>query len=209
MNLTEWILSIMEQLGYLGIALLMFLDNIFPPIPSEIIMPSAGYTASQGQLVLIGVIIAGSLGSMLAAAILYWIGFKFNHNSIFRFVDKHGKYLFIKSEDVKKSLSWFEQYGHRIVFFGRMIPAVRSLISIPAGMSHMPFWKFMLYSSMGTIIWTTFLACVGFYLGENQALMHEIFSRVGYVISTIVIVIILYALYRRHRRKKVAMQNKN
>ena len=101
MNLTEWIISIMEQLGYWGIALLMFLDNVFPPIPSEIIMPSAGYSASQGELVLVGVIIAGCIGSLLAAALLYWIGYKFNHDSIFKFVDRYGKYLFIKSEDVK------------------------------------------------------------------------------------------------------------
>ncbi len=191
----------MEQLGYFGIALLMFLDNVFPPIPSEIIMPSAGYSASQGQLLLTGVIIAGCIGSLIAAAILYWVGYKFNHDSIFRFVDRYGKYLFIKPNDVKKSLDWFEHYGHRIVFFGRMIPAVRSLISIPAGMSHMPFGKFMFYSSLGTIIWTTFLACMGFYFGENQVLMHQIFSQVGYIIIAIVVMILGWIVYRRHQRK--------
>ena len=201
MNLTEWIISIMEQLGYLGIALLMFLDNVFPPIPSEIIMPSAGYSASQGQLTLFGVIIAGCFGSLLAAALLYWIGYKFNHDSIFRFVDRYGRYLFIKSSDVKKSLDWFEHYGHRIVFFGRMIPAVRSLISIPAGMSRMPFWKFMFYSGLGTIIWTTFLACVGFYFGENQQIMQQIFSQVSHGIILIILVIIAILLYRRQLRK--------
>ncbi|MHA3891245.1 DedA family protein [Acinetobacter sp. GXMZU3951] len=201
MNLTDWIISIMEQLGYLGIALLMFLDNVFPPVPSEIIMPSAGYSASQGELVLFGVIIAGCIGSLIAAAVLYWVGYKFNHDAIFRFVDRYGKYFFIKSADVKTALDWFEHYGHRIVFFGRMVPAVRSLISIPAGMSHMPFWKFMFYSSLGTIIWTTFLACVGFYFGENQALMHQIFSQVGYVMIGIVILILLWIFYRRHQRK--------
>lgn len=201
MNLTEWIISVMEQLGYFGIALLMFLDNIFPPIPSEIIMPSAGYSASQGQLLLTGVIIAGCIGSLIAAAILYWVGYKFNHDSIFRFVDRYGKYLFIKSNDVKKSLDWFEHYGHRIVFFGRMIPAVRSLISIPAGMSHMPFGKFMFYSSLGTIIWTTFLACVGFYFGENQVLMHQIFTQVGYIIIAVMVLILGWIVYRRHQRK--------
>lgn len=201
MNLTEWVISIMEQLGYLGIAILIFLDNVFPPIPSEIIMPSAGYTASQNQLLLVGVIIAGCIGSLLAAALLYWIGYKFKHETIFNFVDRYGKFLFIKSEDVKKSLSWFEKYGHRIVFFGRMIPAVRSLISIPAGMSRMPFWKFMFYSSLGTIIWTTFLACIGFYFGENQALMQKIFSQVGYFIIGIVLIIVAWIWYRRNQRK--------
>lgn len=201
MNFTEWILSIMEQLGYWGIALLMFLDNVFPPIPSEIIMPSAGYSASQGQLLLSGVIVAGCIGSLLAAALLYWIGYQFKPEHIFKWLDRYGKYLFIKARDVEKSLHWFEQYGHRIVFFGRMIPAVRSLISIPAGMSRMPFWKFMFFSGLGTMIWTTFLAMVGYYFGENQALMHQIFSQVGSVILVIVTVIIAWLLYRRYLRK--------
>ena len=191
----------MEQLGYLGIALLMFLDNVFPPVPSEIIMPSAGFTASKGQLLLSGVIMAGSMGSLLAAAVLYWIGYKIPNDKILSTVDKYGKYLFIKAADVQKALQWFEQYGHRIVFFGRMIPAVRSLISIPAGMSHMPFWKFMSYSAAGTIIWTTFLACVGYYFGNNIELMHQIFSRVGYVIIAIVIVVCGWWLYRKIKNK--------
>ncbi|WP_096733428.1 DedA family protein [Acinetobacter guillouiae] len=191
----------MEQLGYFGIALLMFLDNVFPPIPSEVIMPSAGFAASKGQLLLSGVIIAGSIGSLVAAALLYWVGRKIPNQSLFNWVDRYGKYLFIKSEDVKKALDWFEKYGHRVVFFGRMVPAVRSLISIPAGMSHMPFWKFMLYSSVGTIIWTTFLACVGYYFGNNIELMQQIFSRVGYVIITIVLILVAYFFYKKSKAR--------
>ncbi|MCT9977664.1 DedA family protein [Acinetobacter sp. I-MWF] len=191
----------MEQLGYFGIALLMFLDNVFPPIPSEVIMPSAGFAASKGQLLLSGVIIAGSIGSLVAAALLYWVGRKIPNQSIFNWVDRYGKYLFIKSEDVKKALDWFEKYGHRVVFFGRMVPAVRSLISIPAGMSHMPFWKFMLYSSVGTIIWTTFLACVGYYFGNNIELMQQIFSRVGYVIIIIVLILVAYFFYKKSKAR--------
>ena len=200
--MTEWIISMMENLGYFGISLLMFLDNVFPPIPSEIIMPSAGYTASKGELLLVGVILAGSLGSLIAAALLYWLGRKISHDALFKWVDRYGKYLFIKSKDVEKSLLWFEQYGHRIVFFGRMIPAVRSLISIPAGMSGMPFWKFMLYSGLGTIIWTTFLAYVGYYFGENQEIMAQIFQKVSYVILVLVALIITIFIYRIHKRKQ-------
>lgn len=199
--MTDWIISIMEQLGYFGIALLMFLDNVFPPIPSEVIMPSAGFAASKGQLLLSGVIIAGSIGSLVAAALLYWVGRKIPNQSLFNWVDRYGKYLFIKSEDVKKALDWFEKYGHRVVFFGRMVPAVRSLISIPAGMSHMPFWKFMLYSSVGTIIWTTFLACVGYYFGNNIELMQQIFSRVGYVIIAIVFILVAYFFYKKSKAR--------
>lgn len=179
----------------------MFLDNVFPPIPSEVIMPSAGFAASKGQLLLSGVIIAGSIGSLVAAALLYRVGRKIPNQSIFNWVDRYGKYLFIKSDEVKKALDWFEKYGHRVVFFGRMVPAVRSLISIPAGMSHMPFWKFMLYSGVGTIIWTTFLACVGYYFGNNIELMQQIFSRVGYVIIGIVLILVAYFFYKKSKAR--------
>jgi len=202
MNLDEWVISIMEQLGYLGIALLMFLDNIFPPIPSEVIMPSAGYVASKGELLLVGIIIAGSCGSLLAAALLYWIGRKIPQDRLLNLVDRYGKYLFIKRADVIKALKWFEHYGHRIVLLGRMVPAVRSLISIPAGMSRMPFWKFMLYSGLGTVIWTTFLACVGFYLGENQDKMHALMSNVGNMVLAIVVIIALCFVFKRYWKKK-------
>lgn len=192
----------MEQLGYFGIALLMFLDNIIPPIPSEVIMPSAGYAASQGQLNLISVILAGSIGSLFAAAVLYWIGSYFKQERIFNFVDSYGKYLLIKQENVKTALIWFEKYGHWIVFFGRMIPAVRSLISIPAGMSGMPFGKFMSYSAFGTLIWTTFLALIGFYFGENQALMATIFTQIGnFVLILLAIVVLIWFLNKKKAPK--------
>ena len=197
MGLEDWVLSIMEKLGYLGIAFLMFLDNVFPPIPSEIIMPSAGYTAAKGELSLIGVIIAGSIGSLLAAALLYWMGRKIPQHHLFNLIERYGKYLHISVTDLEKSFTWFEKYGHRIVFFGRMIPAVRSLISIPAGMSNMPFRKFMAYSATGTIIWTTFLAYIGYHFGENPALMSAITQRIGYIILAFTMIYILYHLMKK------------
>ncbi|ESK57532.1 DedA family protein [Acinetobacter tjernbergiae] len=197
MGLEDWVLSIMEKLGYLGIAFLMFLDNVFPPIPSEIIMPSAGYTAAKGELSLIGVIIAGSIGSLLAAALLYWMGRKIPQHHLFNLIERYGKYLHISVTDLEKSLTWFEKYGHRIVFFGRMIPAVRSLISIPAGMSNMPFRKFMTYSATGTIIWTTFLAYIGYHFGENPALMSAITQRIGYIILSVTILYTLLYLVKK------------
>lgn len=200
--MTAWIISIMEQLGYLGIAFLMFLDNVFPPVPSEIIMPTAGYATTQGQLTFLGVVLAGSIGSLVAAAVLYWVGRKIPNEHILEFTARYGKYLFIQPVDVEKSLNWFEHYGHRIVFFGRMVPAARSLISIPAGMSGMPFWKFMLYSAAGTVIWTTFLASVGYYFGHNTEMMHQIFSRITYVILAVVVIFLVWLLYRRQQRKK-------
>ncbi|NNP67915.1 DedA family protein [Acinetobacter sp. Ac_5812] len=202
MGLEEWVLSIMEKLGYLGIAFLMFLDNIFPPIPSEIIMPSAGYTASKGELTLIGVIIAGSAGSILAAMLFYWIGRKVPQQRLFQFIERYGKYLRIQVADLEKALTWFNKHGHRIVFFGRMIPAVRSLISIPAGISRMPFSKFMLYSSAGTLIWTSFLAYLGYHFSENQALMLAILQRISYLIFALIALYIIWWAIKKFYRSK-------
>ncbi|ENU24857.1 hypothetical protein F993_00240 [Acinetobacter proteolyticus] len=202
MGLEEWVLSIMEKLGYLGIAFLMFLDNIFPPIPSEIIMPSAGYTASKGELTLIGVIIAGSAGSILAAMLFYWIGRKVPQHRLFQFIERYGKYLRIQVADLDKALTWFNKHGHRIVFFGRMIPAVRSLISIPAGISRMPFSKFMLYSSAGTVIWTSFLAYLGYHFSENQALMLAILQRISYLIFALIALYIIWWAIKKFYRSK-------
>ena len=201
MGLEEWVLAVMEKLGYLGIAFLMFLDNIFPPIPSEIIMPSAGYTASKGDLSLIGVIIAGSAGSLIAAMILYWIGRKIPEQHLFTFIKHYGKFLRIRVTDLEKALGWFNQHGYKIVFFGRMIPAVRSLISIPAGMSKMPFGKFMIYSAFGTVIWTTFLAFLGYHLSEDQALMSLIMQRASYIILAIVILYIIWKMAKKFGQK--------
>lgn len=202
MGLEEWVLSIMEKLGYLGIAFLMFLDNIFPPIPSEIIMPSAGYTASKGELTLIGVIIAGSAGSILAAMLFYWIGRKVPQQRLFQFIERYGKYLRIQVADLEKALTWFNKHGHRIVFFGRMIPAVRSLISIPAGISRMPFSKFMLYSSAGTLIWTSFLAYLGYHFSENQTLMLAILQRISYLIFALIALYIIWWAIKKFYQSK-------
>lgn len=202
MPLQEWVLSIMQQLGYVGIAFLMFLDNVFPPVPSELIMPSAGYTAAQGQLWIGGVILAGSFGSILAAAVLYAVGRCVSLDNIFNFCDRYGRFVGLKSDSLRQSLQWFERYGHWVVFFGRMIPAIRSLISIPAGMSRMPFIKFMLYSSLGTVIWTSFLAYVGYYLGNNQQKMQQLFSQISYgIFAVIALFIIIYIVYRFYRKQ--------
>lgn len=198
----QWILNVMQQLGYWGIMILMFLDNVIPPIPSEIIMPSAGYTASQGNLNIIGVILAGCIGSLLAAALLYWLGSKCPNEKIFHFCDHYGKYIGIKGHDMQQALDWFELRGHNIVLFGRMMPAIRSLISVPAGMSGMPFAKFIFYSALGTIPWTTFLALVGYYVGQNKALMTQIFSQFSYFILSIVTIVLTYFLWKKYQKNK-------
>lgn len=201
-NLLNWITDLMQSLGYVGIAFLMFLDNIFPPIPSELIMPTAGFISSQGKLNLVLVIIAGSFGSILAACVLYALGHYLNEQRIIKWLEKYGKWLFIKPDDVLKAKQSFNQHGKKIVFFGRMVPALRSIISIPAGMAGMPFSQFLLYSSLGTIIWTSLLACGGFYLGENYEILGKWISKASGVITVVLILLIAGGLYFYFKKKK-------
>lgn len=195
--LEQWVLSVMQRLGYWGLACLMFLDNVFPPIPSEIIMPTAGYTAALGHLSLWGVIVAGSCGSLAAAAVLYAVGRAIPQPQLMAWIDRYGHYIGLKTKAVEKALHSFERHGHYAVFFGRMVPAVRSLVSIPAGMSGMPFWKFMGFSAAGTIIWTSLLACLGYYFGQNKALLATVMHQLAYVIIAITVLVLLVMLYKR------------
>lgn len=204
---TIWINQIMQQFGYIGIAFLMFLDNIFPPIPSELIMPLAGFTASQGYLNIIGVIIAGSLGSILAAVTLYWIGRILNEDRLNNWLKRYGKWIFIKPKDLKKANSWFNQHGRKIVFFGRMIPAVRSIVSIPAGMARMPFGLFLLYTSLGTIIWTSILASLGFYLGQNYQKIVPWLSNASTTVLIIIIFAAIIGLYKYYKKSNSQIAN--
>ncbi|WP_026470868.1 DedA family protein [Alkanindiges illinoisensis] len=200
-SVANWINEVMQQLGYFGIALLMFLDNVFPPIPSELIMPAAGFTASQGELNIVGVIIAGSCGSILAAIMLYWIGRLLHEDRLTSWLERHGKWLFLKPDDLKKATGWFNQHGRKIVFFGRMVPAIRSIISIPAGMSRMPFGLFLLYTSLGTILWTTILGLAGFYLGNNIEKFSHWLSGIGNVIVLVLVIAGGFAIRRYYKHK--------
>ncbi|HET7393510.1 MAG TPA: DedA family protein [Candidatus Binatia bacterium] len=156
-----------EKMGSLGIALLMFAENVFPPIPSELIMPLAGFSAARGEFNLMIVIIAGSTGSLLGALLWYYIGRKIGAERLERWAAKHGRWLTLSPKEVEQSCAWFNRHGGKAVFIGRLIPAVRTLISVPAGIAGMPLGSFLLYSAAGTILWTALLATAG-YLLESQ-----------------------------------------
>jgi membrane protein DedA with SNARE-associated domain len=187
----EFVRSLMENFGPYGIALLMFLENIFPPIPSEIIMPLAGYQAANGEMSILTVVTAGTIGSLLGIIPWYWLGLAFGEKRIEKLAARHGRWLTMTPDDVRTAEAWFRRYGVWAVFLGRLVPTVRTLISIPAGLSRMPFLVFIGFSAIGTAIWTTGLALAGYILGQNFS---EVDAYIGPV-SNIVIVgaIILYA----------------
>ncbi len=162
-----WITDIMEQFGYAGIFLMLALENIFPPIPSEVILPFGGFMTTTSGLTIPGVLIASTAGSLLGAVILYWIGRLLDVSRMERIVDRYGKWIRIKKSDIRKADAWFDKYGYWTVLFCRMVPLVRSLISIPAGMSGMKFGLFMLFTAIGTLGWNTLLILLGAALGES------------------------------------------
>lgn len=202
----EWITNTMNSLGYLGIGLLMFLENLFPPIPSELIMPLAGYTATlpNSQIQVIPAISVGVIGTIVGAIPWYYAGLLLGQQRLQLLVGRYGKWIGISGEDIEKSVHWFQKHGAKAVLFGRLVPGIRTLISIPAGISKMPIIPFFFYSTIGTIGWVSLLTYAGYFLGKNYYLVD------GYidVITKIVVVVILvtissfigYRLYRRSRK---------
>ena len=194
----DWIVRLIEQSGYLGIGFLMFLETLFPPIPSEVIMPVAGVAVGKGKLDLAGVIAAGTAGAMLGNIIWYLAARALGHDRLEPFIKRYGKWITISWKDVERAHKWFDRNGIIFVLTGRILPTVRSLVSIPAGLLDMRFRNFVIASTVGTAIWTTFLTLVGVKLQEE---FHSIERILGPLSSAILIVIFLAYFYRLARHK--------
>ena len=156
-----------QWLGYLSILIAMFLENLFPPIPSELIMPLGGFYVHQGQLQFLPVVLAGLLGTVLGAFPWYGIGRLVNEERLENWLSKYGRFLGISTSDLARSRRWFNRYGVPLVFWGRLIPGIRTLISVPAGIELMPLMPFILWTTAGSLIWTLLLTCAGLLLGES------------------------------------------
>ncbi|CAN5155226.1 DedA family protein [soil metagenome] len=191
--MTEWITDAIDHMGYMGIAFLMFVENIFPPIPSEVIMPAAGFTAARGDLAFAGVILAGRIGSLLGALPWYYAGRWLGGERLKRFAAHHGRWLSISGSEMEKALSWFDRHGGKAVFVGRVVPTVRTLISVPAGIVHMKFWKFIAWSAAGTMLWTGVLAWGGLILGDQYG---KVKAYLGPVSIAVIALIVLVYIYR-------------
>jgi membrane protein DedA with SNARE-associated domain len=186
----EWITTTMESLGYWGIGLLMFLENLFPPIPSELIMPLAGYTASlpDGKLQLVPAIAAGVIGTVLGALPWYFAGSILGAERLERLADRYGKWITVSSKDIISSKNWFDKYGNKAVLLGRLVPVIRTLISIPAGIARMPLLPFLIYSTIGTVLWTTFLTGAGYVLGKNYELVDKYLGPVSKIVLIVIVI---------------------
>lgn len=199
----NWLTTIMNEYGYLGILFLIALENIFPPIPSEVILTFGGFMTTTSSLSIVGVVIAATIGSVIGALVLYIIGRQLEVARLEKIVGRWGHLLRVKIEDVHKADAWFDKYGAWTVFFCRFVPLIRSLISVPAGMSKMNIGIFLLFTIVGTSIWNLVLvylgASVGASWGEIVEYM-EIYSKVIYAGLLILILFVLYIFIKRTRK---------
>jgi membrane protein DedA with SNARE-associated domain len=169
----EWVTNLIAELGYGGVALLMFLENLVPPVPSELIMPLAGFVASQGELAYWAVLLAGTTGSFAGALFWFLVGRRIGEQRLRRFVDRYGKWVTLTCEDIDQATEWFRRHGAASVFVGRLIPGVRTFISVPAGLSSMPLLVFSAYTIAGTVTWTGALMFAGHLLRENYSVVGD------------------------------------
>ena len=188
-----------SSFAYIIIGFAMFLENIIPPIPSEIIMPLGGYFVYQGSLNFYILIIFGSAGTLLGSFPWYFLGKALNEQKISSFLDKRGKFLGITSKDLSKSRLWFDKYGTLLVFWGRLIPGIRTLISVPAGIELMPIGTFILWTSLGTIIWVTILTYAGYVFGENYQNISLYLDNFKVFLKPLFILFIIYVIIKFFR----------
>ena len=191
------------NLAYFVICFAMFLENIIPPIPSEIIMPLGGYFVYQGNLNFYILVIFGLIGTVLGALPWYYLGRFLNENKLASFVDSKGKFIGISSRDLNKSKLWFDKYGVSLVFWGRLIPGIRTLISVPAGIELMPLKKFLVWTSLGSLIWVVLLTFLGYILGENYKIIESYIDNFKVFIKPIFIIISALLIFKYLKKIKV------
>nr|WP_321291904.1 DedA family protein [uncultured Trichococcus sp.] len=196
----------MEQFGYFGVAFLIMIENLFPPIPSEVILTFGGFMTTTTELNIPLMIVAATIGAVIGAAILYGVGTLLDVERLDKIVDKYGNILRITHEDIHKADSWFDRYGFWTVFFCRFVPLIRSLISLPAGMANMNFGLFLLFTTIGTVIWNTVLIYLGAAVGSQwETIVHymDIYSNIAYVILAIVgVAVIIWYIRKRKQTVK-------
>jgi len=189
-SITEWVTDVVDALGYLGVAFLVALENLFPPIPSEVVLPLAGFVAGQGRANVVGMVIASTVGSMVGAWALYGISAAIGPERLRAIVNRYGRVLRLSDKDLDRAEEWFDKRSTTAVLIGRCVPLIRSLVSIPAGFRRMPLARFSLFTLIGSLVWNSALVSAGYALGDRW---EQVGDYVGYF-QYVVIVVILVAL---------------
>ena len=198
----NFIINVMNDFGYIGICLLIMIENLFPPIPSELILTFGGFMTIDSEMSILGVIIASTVGSMIGAILLYYIGKILNKERLIKIVtSKYGRLLQVKPKDIESADKWFDTKGNKTVFFCRFIPVVRSLISVPAGMSEMPMGKFLIYTLFGSVIWNTVLVCVGAFAGNYKDMIINAIDSLSNIILIVIIIVFIVGVYIFYKKR--------
>lgn len=200
----NWLIEVMNDYGYMGIMILIAIENIFPPIPSEIILTFGGFMTTTSSLSILGIIISATAGSVIGAIVLYIIGLQLDVARLEIIVDRWGHILRITTNDIHKADDWFDKYGHWTVFFCRFVPLIRSLISIPAGMSNMRLGIFLPLTTLGTLIWNIVLVYLGASVGASWEVIveyMEIYSKIVYIILFLLLIIFIFIFVGRRRNR--------
>lgn len=203
-GLIDWVVNLMTILGAPGAGIAVFLENLFPPIPSEVILPLAGFTVARGGFSFISAVIWSTAGSVLGALALYWVGHAFGEKRLKEIADWM---WLVEPEDVDKAIAFFSRHGKKSIFFGRFVPGVRSLISIPAGLSAMPKSVFLMWTTLGSLIWNVTLIALGYWLGAQYHLVADVIDQYSTVIYVIIAALLAFGvamLIRRNVRRRNA-----
>lgn len=203
-QLSALIINFIQSTGYWGVFLLMTLESALIPIPSEITMPFAGFLVSTGKLSMIGIILAGAIGNLIGSLIAYGLGYFLEETIIVSLIEKYGKFILVTKHEYDRAIHWFNKYGGKIAFFSRLFPAVRTFISLPAGLSEMNIWKFSIYTFLGSLMWSAFLAYIGFYLGENWHSIEVYYRKFEFALAGIFIVLVVW--YINHKLKIIKIR---
>ena len=192
----DWIIHLVNATGYFGVALLMLLETVFPPVPSEVIMTVAGVSAARGHMNLGGVIAAGTAGAMLGNWMWFWLAFRFGAKRLEKLIDRYSRWLTLDWDEVERGHRLFRRHGSVIVMIARMLPTLRSLISIPAGLFGMSHWRFLIFSTIGTAGWSAALAGVGYFLGTRFEDVERWLGPVSTAIIALILIAYLWRLWR-------------
>ena len=197
-----WVEQIISSMGYVGLYVVMFLENVFPPIPSEVVLPLAGSLTLTGRFSIFWITIIGMLGSLTGAFLFYGLGKWLGESRVRTIIEKYGRYALLSTDDLDRSLEWFDKYDDWVIFFSRMVPIVRSLISIPAGIANMKITKFSFYTILGTALWSFLLAIGGRLLGEQWPLIAEFINTYQNIVLVVAASAVLFFFGSRLLKKK-------
>ncbi len=206
-TLTNFIISLIQSTGYWGIFTLMSAESALIPIPSEVTMPFAGYLVSLGQFNLFMVMLVGAAANLFGSLLAYLVGYWGQEAVVRKLIVNYGKYLLISEHEFNRSEVWFRKYGERIIFFSRVLPVVRTFISLPAGIAHMNIWRFSILTFVGSLFWSILLTYIGFVLGKNWSSLEGYYRKFEYVIVFAGILLVAYYIYHKVktlRKKKAA-----